>query len=167
MQSAIAWFALLVCIAVLLRNRKSGGYNGARPNWWKLLPCGLLTFSGLFGFGMSLLPPSSEKIPALLVFLVYTGLGAYLCFGELVWFFKGRVPAAGSRMANPWKMSVCFALVAAGADGILDPLHILSLTSNSNQTKGVMTSSAILLTLGLIGIAWELQHLYTHAKSLK
>jgi hypothetical protein len=157
----------LTAIGTWWWNRRSGGYNGSRPNWWKLIPCALLGLSGLFGAMRSLLNFRAASIQSLVFFTAYGILGLYLFVGEVAWFRKGRILAPQPSMANPWKIFVCFAFAASGVDGMLRPMRGPFQPSNPDQVAGALTVSAIICLLAAFGMAWEIHRLYRHAKSLK
>jgi hypothetical protein len=167
MQPFFGLFVIATCLGVWWWNRRSGGYNGARPNWWKLILCGLFAVSGMFATGRFLLNSPSGSILGPALSAAYGIMGLYLLSGEVGTARKGRIAAGQPRMANPWKLFVCFGLAMSGIDGVLRPMRGPLVPSNTDQAQGAVAMSAMLAVLGLVGVASELRRLYIHAKSLK
>lgn len=167
MQQFFGLFVIATCVGVWWWNRRSGGYNGAQPNWWKLILCGLFAASGMFATGRFMMNFSTGALPGILLAAAYSLIGLYLFTGEVGSARKGRIAAGQPPMANPWKLFVCFGLAISGIDGVLRPMRGPLVPSNSDQAQGSVAMSAMFVLLGLIGVAWELHRLHIHAKSLK
>ncbi len=121
----------------------------------------------MFATGRFLLNSPSGSILGPALSAAYGIMGLYLLSGEVGTARKGRIAAGQPRMANPWKLFVCFGLAMSGIDGVLRPMRGPLVPSNTDQAQGAVAMSAMLAVLGLVGVASELRRLYIHAKSLK
>lgn len=157
---ALAAAIILGVLAARSNRKASGGYTGARPNWWKAPFVAILLAAGA-SMAIQIMrgAPESTIFRMILGFLISgacAGLAKWTAASELP-FLRNRREAAEPRQPNPWKLGLCLMFLIGAAAAIVDPLRGPLYMNNQAELSGAVVGNLLVGSLGLWGLATELR----------